>query len=118
MFKPKTFKQAALKGLVTGVVSTALMGVALFISSQQSVEGVMVVPEQGQAQEQAVDRFAEVVEAKCHDFAEGTIPEHAVVRLPGQAVKYTTSQVAFDLWGPDAKPGTSDDRPGEATFCR
>lgn len=45
--KPKTLKQMLLKAVVSSVVGTALMGGALYISSQQAINAVPVAPEQG-----------------------------------------------------------------------
>ena len=112
-----TLRQRLLKAVVSSVIGTALMGGALYIADQQngSSDFIVAVPDHGLSEPTAEDRAMR----KCRDYAEGTIPEFAVVTLPGQDARYVKSDVAFALWGPDQKFNTADDKPGVIhSFCR
>lgn len=119
--KPKSLKQMLIKAVVSSVAGTAMMGCALFISSQQPMTATPVAPEQGSNAQpvQTEKPLANIlVETKCRDYVEGSIPGHAVVTLPGHKAQYVKSDVGFALWGPDEKPATADDRPGMLhAFC-
>ena len=127
--KPKPSKSvghALRRGLVQAVLITGAFGASFVAVS--SVTPDMVFPESNQApavqaeqtkaERQAAEAVA-LVDEKCKPYAEGTIPGHAVVALPGQGVRYVESGVGFDLWGPDEQYGTADDLPGTLyDFCR
>lgn len=121
--KPKPSKSvghALRRGLVQAVLITGAFG-ASFIANGAGV-AEMVTPEQGQAAQVQVtkdERTLGRLLEKCQPYAEGTIPGHSVVTLPGEAPTYVSSAVGFGLWGEDEQYGTADDLPGTLhDFCR
>ena len=118
MWKPKTLKQYLIRATVNAVAGTAMIGAAMFMAGQSNNADIAPLPEDGQQVQVHQSKEDRLLETKCRDYAEGTIPGHAVVTLPGKEAVYTSSDVAFALWGADQKPGTSDDLAGQATFCR
>lgn len=66
-----------------------------------------------------LDRLVERHECWTGAAPADVIPGHAVVTLPGTEPQLVSSDVGFALWlGPDAQPGTNDERPGQLhAFC-
>lgn len=118
--QPKSLKQALVKATINAVVGTGLIGASMFVSQQTVNADLAPLPEQD-APAQIVEkpRANVLVENKCRPYAEGSIPEHAVVTLPGHKAQYVKSDVGFALWGADLEYGTADDLPGQLhAFCR
>lgn len=120
--KPKPAKSLAhalRRAAVQAVFLTACLGGSYAVSSALQPDRVVFPEQTPHAQVQAGPTQAErLLDRKCQPYAEGTIPGHAVVTLPGEAATYVNSSVGFDLWGPDQKFGTADDLPGTLhDFC-
>lgn len=107
------------RAVLAGISSALVVGT--FTYAAVAPAPVADSPSQGvmDTRENAKGSPVDLVERKCRDYAEGTIPGHAVVTLPGEDPAYVSSQVGFDLWGPDEQPATADDLPGILhAFCR
>lgn len=122
--KPKPAKSlghALRRGLVQAVMITAAFGASYYASGAGAAEqGDLPQAEAPTVQvDKAAVKAQRLLDTKCQPYAEGTIPGHAVVHLPGEKPAYVESGVGFDLWGPDEQFGTADDLPGTLyDFCR